>query len=255
MIPCLYSAQLVLMARQFLHFGNYPNFFKDIDESQIEFFIDNRLIGFFQKRKFTRINKWMLLLKKRNIVDIKILLPRPEEYKGEYAFVNMQNESIFCESDDALYIWSQHWGSSDGMSVLQYAEQKFSEPAIPKSTFKVDEFRQILFDIDRLGKEIGLAGWSDRFMNAVSNLDGNRVGYCKFDKDIEFDFQGLLNEKATNVLHAAAWANVFGGMGSWNDSGPCAAAEHDRENEYNALTTQLYHQMNSAIEYAINENV
>ena len=55
-----------------------------------------------------------------------------------------------------------------------------------------------------------------------------------------------------DLFEAASNADVFGGMGSWNDSPAGAAAEKGRVKEYNELSDKLFNQNAIAVMYSIN---
>ena len=53
---------------------------------------------------------------------------------------------------------------------------------------------------------------------------------------------------------AADIADVFGGMGSWNDSPSCVADDTGRGEEFKNLSFELYVQSRNAIAYAVNHD-
>ncbi|MCQ4823035.1 hypothetical protein, partial [Eubacterium callanderi] len=55
------------------------------------------------------------------------------------------------------------------------------------------------------------------------------------------------------VFEAASRADVFGAMGSLNDSPPWAAHEKGLEQEYETLSAELLKQIRFGLLYAINE--
>jgi hypothetical protein len=52
---------------------------------------------------------------------------------------------------------------------------------------------------------------------------------------------------------AASTADVFGAMGSWNDSPPYMADEKGLSSFYNELSDELLKQQRLAIHYAVNQ--
>lgn len=62
-----------------------------------------------------------------------------------------------------------------------------------------------------------------------------------------------LTEEKKRIFFAAS-ADVFGAMGSWNDSPSWAAYEKGLEYEYNLLSEELLRQLKLAALYAVNEN-
>ena len=55
------------------------------------------------------------------------------------------------------------------------------------------------------------------------------------------------------MFAAASKADVFGAMGSWNDSPPYAAHEKGLDAEYDQLSAELLKNIRLAILYAVNE--
>lgn len=62
-----------------------------------------------------------------------------------------------------------------------------------------------------------------------------------------------LPEANKRLFYASNISDVFGGMGSWNDSPPCYAYEKGLENEYKNLSSELLTQIRLALLYSVNE--
>lgn len=60
-------------------------------------------------------------------------------------------------------------------------------------------------------------------------------------------------EENLRIFEAASTADVFGAMGSWNDSPPYMAHEIGLDKEYEFLSNKLLKQIRLATLYAINE--
>jgi hypothetical protein len=65
---------------------------------------------------------------------------------------------------------------------------------------------------------------------------------------VDFPLQ-VLTESQNRLLQAANKAWVFGGMGTWNDTGPQDAALHS---EYESISNRLYGFVNTAILDSVN---
>jgi len=63
----------------------------------------------------------------------------------------------------------------------------------------------------------------------------------------------VLPEKNKRIFMAASEADVFGAMGSWNDTPACVAEEKDLGEKYNDLSAKLLQQIRLALLYSINE--
>ena len=62
-----------------------------------------------------------------------------------------------------------------------------------------------------------------------------------------------LPQERCALFDAADCADVFGAMGSWNDTPPCLAGEKGLSREYDRLSDALLRQIRLAILYAVNE--
>lgn len=60
-------------------------------------------------------------------------------------------------------------------------------------------------------------------------------------------------QKNLQLFEAASCADVFGAMGSWNDSPPYMAHEKGLDKEYESLSAELLKNIRLAVLYAINE--
>ena len=78
------------------------------------------------------------------------------------------------------------------------------------------------------------------------------------DENKDFDkTEGLellqLPSQNLKIFTAANRADVFGAMGSWNDSPPYMAHEKGLDKEYETLSSELLKNIRLAILYSINE--
>ncbi|MDE7445785.1 MAG: hypothetical protein K2N15_08820 [Lachnospiraceae bacterium] len=63
-----------------------------------------------------------------------------------------------------------------------------------------------------------------------------------------------ISEEKKRMFYASSIADVFGAMGSWNDSPPYYAHEKGLDDDYESLSNELLKQIRLAALYAINEN-
>ena len=63
----------------------------------------------------------------------------------------------------------------------------------------------------------------------------------------------FLPDKNARLYVSSMTANVFGGMGSWNDGVECYAYEKGLTDEYDKLSKELSEQIELATMYALNE--
>ena len=63
----------------------------------------------------------------------------------------------------------------------------------------------------------------------------------------------FLPDKNARLYVSSMTANVFGGMGSWNDSPSWYAYEKGVESDYKKLSSELLTQIRLALLYSVNE--
>ena len=74
------------------------------------------------------------------------------------------------------------------------------------------------------------------------------------DSSIEIaDVPKQLPNEFKGVYYAVKTSDVFGAMGSWNDSPPCYAHEMGLDKEYNSLSDRLLQQIRYHLMYVTNE--
>lgn len=88
------------------------------------------------------------------------------------------------------------------------------------------------------------------FLQAKDILEGNSNEYP--DKEYCLSFP-LLPDKNLPHFKAATLADVFGAMGSWNDSPPYMAQEKGLRQEYEKVSSELFKNIRLAVLYSINE--
>jgi len=109
------------------------------------------------------------------------------------------------------------------------------------------EFKDILTRTSKFADEIECENFGDCFRKGLKALNE--------PENIE---QNILNAPLMPKLNlalftAASAADVFGGMGSWNDDAAGWAQYKKRGKEYDELSGELFTQMRKATLFAINE--
>ena len=87
------------------------------------------------------------------------------------------------------------------------------------------------------------------------NKKTNDISKEKENKQLETKDLSIFELPETNkrLFYASDISDVFGAMGSWNDSPPCYAAEKGLESEYKKLSSELLTQIRLALLYSVNE--
>ena len=91
--------------------------------------------------------------------------------------------------------------------------------------------------------------WNILYSSAVNLLDGSSE-YPDKKYGLELP---QIPQQNLQMFEAASMADVFGAMGSWNDSPPYMAHKKGLDKEYEILSADLLKNIRLAILYAINE--
>lgn len=198
--------------------------------------------------------KWFARLKLLGLNDIIMLLPRTD--RNLHAFSNANGGCIVCFFDSgSVTYFNPKWYFDNEKKLwnVEFFESEWSSAPDKKPIFddNTDEFGSALCDIAQLAEKIGQGGWADVFRQAHDILDGkfgrDSLGYADRIPNI----RGI-SEKNLRVYSAAAKADVFGAMGSWNDSPARYAREKGLSDEYERLSSELFSQIQMALLYSIN---
>ena len=113
-------------------------------------------------------------------------------------------------------------------------------------TDKTNEFKQTLLDIGEFAAKIEQQYFSDVFHNAYKVL-------CDSSSIDDNNIPNPLPKEFKAIYYAVDKADVFGAMGSWNDSPPYYAREKGLDKEYNELSNELLVQLRYHLMYVANE--
>lgn len=193
--------------------------------------------------------KWFARLKYLGVEDIFMLLPQTAKNREYHGFSNSNGGCILCffESGEVTY-FSPKWffDSKNRCWHVLYTEFEWNDPPKYKPSFNdnTGEFKAVLSEITELAENIDQSFWADVFRSAKDILDNG--GTC------ETECLRCLPPKNLRLYLAAVKSDVFGCMGSWNDSPPVNAAEKGLSEEYNRLSNELFIQIQRALLFAIN---
>lgn len=197
---------------------------------------------------------WFAYLKSMGLQDIKVLCPIAVKDKGLLGFSNTTESLILCfYKNGKVTYFAVDWQFDAGKKLwnVHYSEQEWKNPPSEKPRFEnnADTFRQVLLKIKDFATELEFGNFARIFDSAGNILDGS--------EDYPDKKYGLclpqIPQKNLQMFEAASAADVFGAMGSWNDSPPWAAHEKGLDQEYETLSDELLRNIRLAILYAINE--
>lgn len=210
----------------------------------------------FGVKKYTapNVSAWFEYLKNRGLQDIKFLCPFAVKDRRLLGFSNTTESSILCffrSGTVSCFVADWQFDSEKKQWNILYSEHEWVNPPLEKTHFEnnTDSFRQVLSEIQSLADQIGCENFAHVFSSAKNLLDG-ATEYP--DENYGLALPQIPRDNL-QIFEAASLADVFGGMGSWNDSPPYMAHEKGLDKEYENLSNELLKNIRLALLYAINE--
>lgn len=211
---------------------------------------------FFGTKEYTApdVPAWFKHMKNKGLQDIKFLCPAAVKDRALLGFSNTTGSSILCflkSGEITYFVADWQFDPEKKQWNILYSEHKWTGPALKKPRFEsnVDSFRQVLSEIQNFADQIGCTEFAKIFNSAKNFLDGaNEYPAEKYGLALP-----QLPQDKLQIFEAASRADVFGGMGSWNDSPPYMAHEKGLDKEYERLSDELLKNIRLALLYAINE--
>ena len=205
-----------------------------------------------EKREQASINEWFKHALKLGLSDVRYAtnLSVTSEERSLQGFSNVSYKSILCIYKDKMSYLVPHWSFEEDKKGWDIVYKEFSlngTPEIQKFSDNTLEFKDILTMTSKFADEIECENFGDCFRRGLKALNE--------PENIE---QNVLNAPLMPKLNlalftAASAADVFGGMGSWNDDAAGLAQHKRRGKEYDELSSELFTQMRKATLFAINE--
>ena len=205
-----------------------------------------------EKREQASINEWFKHALKLGLSDVRYAtnLTVSSEERSLQGFSNVSYKSFLCIYKDKMSYFVPHWSFEEDKKGWDIVYKEFSlngMPEIQKFSDNTLEFKDILTRISKFADEIECENFGDCFRKGLKALNE--------PEKIE---QNILNAPLMPKLNlalftAASAADVFGGMGSWNDDAAGLAKRKKRDKEYDELSSELFTQMHKATLFAINE--
>ena len=205
-----------------------------------------------EKREQASINEWFKHAKKLGLSDVRYAtnLSVTSEERSLQGFSNVSYKSILCIYKDKMSYLVPHWSFEEDKKGWDIVYKEFSlngMPEIQKFSDNTLEFKDILTKIAKFADEIECENFGDCFREGLKALNEPE----KIEQNIlNVPLMPKLN---LALFNAASAADVFGGMGSWNDDAAGWAKRKKRDKEYDELSAELFTQMHKATLFAINE--
>lgn len=205
-----------------------------------------------EKREQASINEWFKHALKLGLSDVRYAtnLTVSSEERSLQGFSNVSYKSILCIYKNKMSYLVPHWSFEEDKKGWDIVYKEFSLNGIPeiqKFSDNTLEFKDILTKIAKFADEIECENFGDCFREGLKALNEPE----KIEQNI---LNAPLMPKLNLALfNAASAADVFGGMGSWNDDAAGWAKRKKRDKEYDELSAELFTQMHKATLFAINE--
>ena len=205
-------------------------------EKETEFIFLNN-----QKYKAKNVEEWFEYCIDRGLQNIKFLIPTSVKDRSFLGFINTSQACLVCFFENNL------------VTFFTYTEHRCENPPKKKPKFSdnSEDFKNTLRRIATFADKIDFQNFANIFTKAFDILNGDNIENIRNAFYGQYFFE--LPETNKRLFYASDISDVFGGMGSWNDSPPCYAAEKGLENEYNNLSSELLTQIRLALLYSVNE--
>lgn len=197
---------------------------------------------------------WFQYLRKKGLQDIKFLCPSAVEDIRVLGFVNTTQSSLVCFfKNNKVTYFTPNWKFDPERKQwdVRYTEYDLPNPPPGKPSFENnrDFLRKALSDIQDLAVKIDREFFASIFADAISILESDDE---KAMGETNANFQGMPRENL-RLFQAANCADVFGAMGSWNDSPAYMAQDKGLDKEYKELSAELLKNIRLALLFAVNE--
>lgn len=220
-------------------------------ENRIEFhFLPTNALSVEESEIVYEPVAWFEKCKQQGLVDLKMMIPTKAEDRRILGFANTSRASVltFLKNGEVHY-WVARWEFDSKLRLwnIVYKESVWENAPQGRPGFadNTREFLEVLEQIADLAHQIGADNFETIFREAAAIL--NKEQEAKVKSELP------LPESYRHIFEAAARADVFGAMGSWNDDPAYMAHEKGLDEEYNRLSDELLKQMRMAILYAVNQ--
>ena len=248
---CLITAAAKRALQGWSEFSYIPQRF----EARVEFrFLPEKKLFGTRVHTAKNVPAWYEHCSRKRLQDIVMNIPISVDDLGSLGFSSPTEGSIVCFYEGARATsFSSRW-EPDPAGIKWnafYTEHEWAGNTAKKPHFvnNSDSFRSVLCQVREFAHLIDFDEFAVTFDNALSILSGSP----SFKESIYDVPLPELPEYNLQILKAAITADVFGAMGSWNDSPPFVAREKGLHSQYESLSRELLKQVRLAYMYAMNE--
>ncbi len=244
------ASNIVISARKALFEHKEIDFTPSKNVVSIKFLFTPKFLS--KLVKSNSVCEWFDICLQRDLKDIKFVIPTNRDNKHLLGFANTSQPAIVCYWKNrkiSCFCPTCEFDQEKEGWEINYSEQRMKkDPIIQNLHFsdRTDEFKEILLDIGKFAAVIEQPYFTDVFHNAYESLCGSEnIEDDNIPKQLPNDFK--------SIYYAVDKADVFGAMGSWNDSPLYYAEQKGLDKEYNELSNRLLVSLRYHLMYVANE--
>lgn len=245
------ASDIVISARKALFDNKEIDFTPGKYVQSIKFYFESRFL-FHKTVRANSVCEWFDICLRRGLKDIKFFIRTNRDNKHLLGFANISQPTIVCFGKKGnISLFCPAWEcdqENEGWKII-YSEQSMSRHSFFENVHfveKIDEFKEILMDIEKFSVEIEQPYFSEVFHKAYLAL-------CNSENIEDDNIPKQLPNDYKSIYYAVDKADVFGAMGSWNDSPSWYAQKNGLQKEFNELSDRLLVQLRYHLMYVVNE--
>ena len=249
----LQLARVTCYVNECIKSGTIPPFKNSQYEYDIVYiFADKKSFSDTENETITGTQVWTKVLLQRNVKRAVFFVATDDDPRNA-GFANAGRRGLITINEDGQQsLWVPRWefDKAHTMWNIYYTEKKLGDIGNPPSyPNNYEDFKNVLEKISVFASEIGCKNWAGVFETALDTLTGARTFTPPaWIKESFPNFDDL----SVRMLLASSRADVFGGMGSWNDDPAGYASEKHRTDEYKQLSNELFKQTRNAVLFVVN---
>lgn len=204
---------------------------------------------FLSGHRTNGVNEWFEHALKLGLSDVRLAtnLTGSSDERLLLSFSNSTAKSIICIFKEHISYFVPYWKYNKDQRGWDIIYKEFGlkkDVNLENFSDNTEAFMDTLTKIAAFADEIECENFGECFRRALKSLR-----YSSNDDQKIFNAP-LMPKKNLTI---ASLADVFGGMGSWNDDASGMAQYKKRGKEYEELSNELFTQMRKAILFAVNE--
>ena len=195
---------------------------------------------------------WYEKLSELGVCNVFLMMPFSGVDRRTLGMVNSNGCTIFAQFNDGTTSrFMPRWAFNQEektWDITIYEELMQNAPAsAPSFKNNANDFKKALGEIMKLADTLGFDQFAYGFARGYEILNGGAM-----PDNLDEMIVPKLDEDKLRMYLAADISDVFGAMGSWNDTPFVTARDKGLENEYHKLSEALLAQNRLALMYAVN---